>query len=304
MGTRSPGRPRSSPAVVRFEAPDGWRLAATRFDPEGPALGVVLAGHAMMANARSLDRPAGAGLASELAAAGFRVYALDVRGHGASDRGGSWTYDDIVRLELPAAIRFVSGRHPGEPLAFLGHSLCGHAGLAALARTPDLPVQAFVSLGSNVWIRRHEADPWTWRRKALTMAGTILACAAFGRLPVRLFRQGSEDEPRAYFAQMARWTRTDRWTGLDGFDYLAGLARVKSPVLAIAGSGDDLLCRPASSAAFHAHLTGTTVVHRVVEEGRPGHMDLVVRRIPSLRDEVVRWLAQKFATTKLEPSNS
>ena len=33
-------------------------------------------------------------------------------------------------------------------------------------------------------------------------------------------------------------------------------------------------------------------------------MDLVIRRVPSLRNEIVRWLAQKLATTKLEPSNS
>ena len=49
---------------------DGWSLAVSELPARGRARGVVVAGHAMMANRRTLDRPHGQGLASTLAAAG------------------------------------------------------------------------------------------------------------------------------------------------------------------------------------------------------------------------------------------
>src|SRR5439155_4099847 len=98
-----------------------------------------------MANRRSLDRPAGRGLASTLTEAGFVTYALDVRGHGRSGphpaEGADWTYDDVVFKDLPAAIWFVRSREAGLPLAVVGHSLTAHGVLALLGQRPELSAE-------------------------------------------------------------------------------------------------------------------------------------------------------------------
>ncbi|MBI4612401.1 MAG: alpha/beta fold hydrolase [Planctomycetes bacterium] len=290
--------------TCRVPTSDGWTLAAEHREPEGsPAGVVVLAGHALLANRRSLDRPRGGGLVSRLAARGFRVYTFDVRGHGESrprtDEGGRWTYDDIVREDFPALVQFVSRRHPEEALAVLGHSLTGHAALATLAWNPGLPVSAAVTFGANEWLRRLEPDRRRWREKILCAAAMQVAAALFGRLPARLLRQGSDDEARAVIEQLAWWVRRNRWLARDGFDYLAGLAEIRVPVLAISGAADRLLCTPESFRIFHEHLTSTRV-NRIMVRGcewgvskDPGHMDLVLDPIwRPVWDRAADWMLE------------
>ena len=91
----------------------------------------------MFCNRRAMDRPAGEGLGTHLAKSGFETYLVDLRGHGqsgpAASRNVDFSYDDIVLRDIPAVIRHVAALHPDLPLVWLGHSLGGHAGLAALA---------------------------------------------------------------------------------------------------------------------------------------------------------------------------
>lgn len=111
---------------------DGWLLRGERLRGEGP---VVVCGHAMMVDRRTLDRPPGHGLASALAARGFDVLVFDARGHGQSvpraEHGGRWTYDDIVRRDVPAMVRRARSIADGRKVVVLGHSLIGHAAMIA-----------------------------------------------------------------------------------------------------------------------------------------------------------------------------
>lgn len=257
---------------------DGWSLAVSEFPARGRARGVVLAGHAMMANRRTLDRPRGQGLASTLAEAGLHVYTFDVRGHGESSpaaaAGGRWSYDDVVNGDIPAMVAWVRQRHPDLRLGILGHSLIGHGALLWLGITPEAPVDALVLYATNLWIRQCEPRTARWLRKRATLALWLLLSRPLGYFPARRLRFGTDDEPVSLVRDFGRWVATDGCKRLsDGVDYLAGRARVKQPVLAFVGEKDDLLCVEECSARFLAPIPDHTL------RSVPGadHMTLVTR---------------------------
>ena len=287
----------------RVRANDGWELDLLRVPAEGTAKGAALLAHAMMVDRRSMDRPSGGGFASHLARAGWDVYLLDVRGHGASgpraEEGGRWTYDDIVQRDLPAAVAAVRERQEKGPVVVVGHSLCGHASPAAdgcgfYPRPPD----AHVLLSANMWLPRLEPSWWRRRKKAFTTWLASFLALSFGRFPSRLIRMGPADEPRVYMEDIRRFWREDRWGSQDGqHDYLEGMQRVAGPVLSLVGAGDKLLAHPAGAANWACYLGPEKVDFRVLHRGSyglefdPDHMSLVtdLRARPAW-DEVLRWM--------------
>ncbi len=287
---------------------DGWRLAILGRQAIGPPCGVVLAGHAMMANRRSLDRPRGNGLITTFVEAGFHTYALDVRGHGASgpkaEEGADWSYDDILWFDLPAAITFVHGRHPELPLAVVGHSLVGHVILGLLGQFPELPVIATVSLAANVWIRRLEPSPLRWLKKLLAIRLMNLARLPFGRFPTRYLGLGNEDEASSFVRQFQVLLEQGDWCSLDGgIDYMRNAHRVRRSILAVVGSGDRLLCHPTSSVLFHRRFQGSRIWHWTVGGGdfglpwgyEPDHMQVVTDpRSRPVWHAIAHWLHQRF----------
>ncbi len=262
------------------EARDGWPVSVTVHPAHGPARGVVLAVHAMMVDGRSLDRPAGGGLASVLAEAGLEVWRVDLRGHGASGPspadGGRWTYDDLVRHDLPALVEAASRR--GLPVTVLGHSLGGH--VAAAAAAEGLAPHALVLLAANVWLKATEPSRRRGLRKAAGMAAFEAAARAAGRFPSRALRVGPADEAEGYVRDLCRFWWTDRWCSRDGTDWWAGLARYPGRVLAIAGAGDALYAPPECVRLFVDRFGPGRVDFWLAARGRfgldvdPGHMGL------------------------------
>ena len=293
--------------VFTVNSLDGWRLSVAY---HAPALGIaprgaLWMGHAMMANRRSLDRPEGQGLASTLAAAGFHVYNADMRGHGESgplaSESGRWSYDDIVLRDIPAMNHWVKERHPEQPLVVVGHSLVGHGTLASLGQM-EQPVDAVVSLASNAWVRELERSQLRWMRKRAALVPFIGISRTFGYFPARRLKVGSEDEARAYVEQFEQWASSGRWGSADGTrDYLAGLARVTQPVLAVSGAADTLLCPTRDCRAFHARLRNAPVTYwEVSRHSRFGydanHMSLVTsKRGARLWQEIARWISETLA---------
>ncbi len=271
---------------------DGVRLVLRRHRPAGSVRAVCLAGHAMMANGSYMER---GGFAAHLADRGVDLFVLDFRGHGESvpptARGASWCFDDYVERDLPAAMRTVgeaSGAAPGE-LGYLGHSLGGLVGLAAFgaAGTVSLP-RRLALWATSVWL----GGPWP--RRAL-MAVFALSAMPLGYAPARRLRVGSDDEPRAYVADLSRWVRSGRWTSRRGVDYRGGLASVRCPVWAVAGEADRL-CRPRDAEELRGALPGAAPLRRV---GRahgdaldPDHFALFTARpLRPLWDELAGFLA-------------
>jgi len=309
-----------SGALIPVDTADGWTLSMEEHAPAtvgGSAFGgtaaaraALLVSHGMMVNRRSLDRPPGRGLVSFLRRRGFHVYALDLRGHGASGpraaEGGRWSYDDIVQRDLPAAMRAVARRHPELPRAFLGHSLSAHAGGATLGLQPDLPVDAAVLISPVVWIRRHEPSAAWWLSKRLLLAAWYGLSRPAGRTPARRLGIGSEDEPLPYVRQFGDWARHDRWTSADGVDYLAALGRVAVPVLVLGARGDRWISRTPSVRRFAEAMERAPV--EMVELGRrelpelrhePGHMTLVTdpRSRPAW-ERIADWLERTLPAAR------
>lgn len=279
-----------------FRVPAGtWSLAVQSFPPPAEARAVVVCGHAMMCDRRTLDRPAGRGLASTLARRGLQVYTFDVRGHGESGpraaEGGVWSYDEIVDVDVPAVVRWAHARHPDLPLCLLGHSLVGHAGLVWLAEHPDAPVSAFVAIAANYWLRRFEPSRWSWLQKRATLAAWATVTRAVGHFPARRLRVGSEDEARPYVESFARWAREDTCRrAFDGADRLARLADVRVPVLGVLGARDRLLCTPAAGAALLAPVPDHTI--RVIPEA--DHLSPVLDPSSAgLWEEVAEWILSR-----------
>ncbi len=251
---------------------DGVELALSIRTPERPSAVVVLS-HSMMANARSLDRPAGKGLATALVDAGFLVILADLRGHGRSrptvSEGLSFSYDDLVRYDAPALLDHARQIAAGLPVFCVGHSLYGHVSLAACGTGRAIP-DGIVTFASSVW--SYDDEPtWTGRlRKAATLELTALLSRPLGRLPARRLGIGSDDEPYEYFKQFRAWTRGGRWRSVGGdVDYVAALASVDVPVLAIAG-GADRQCPPEAIARFVASIPN----HRLFTVPGADHVQL------------------------------
>ena len=234
------------------------RLALRRVAPaDGTATrAVALLTHAMMARGSYLAR-----FAAFLAEGGVEAWVHDFRGHGASvppraGHGRGWCFDDLVRLDLPAAFAYVaraSGTPPGA-LAYVGHSLGGLAGLAAIGTREVPEPRRLVLAAVNVWTRPRGA-------RALAAAAFVASGMLLGHVPARTLRLGSDDEPREYVRQFATWARRG-FRARDGADYRALLTRVHAPTLALVGDGD-WMCRPADAFEMLADLPQTPRVRCV-----------------------------------------
>jgi len=283
---------------------DGWELALRHLPASGRGKGIAVLAHAMMVDSRSMDRPTGAGFASHLAAGGWHVYLFDVRGHGAStplaDEGGLWSYDEIVRYDLPAVIDAVRARHAGLPVVLVGHSLGGHASAAgAGCGFYSLPPDAHVLLSANMWLPRLEPSWWRRRLKGFVTWLMWWVTLLVGRFPSRRIGMGPADEAKPYVADIRRFWTSRRWESLGGeHDYLEGLTRVRGPILALVGRGDRLLAHPTGAQNWCDRFGPGRVDFRVLGKGDlgltfdPDHMTLVTDdRAAPIWDVILEWMA-------------
>lgn len=105
------------PRLSTYLADDGQRLAYREYRPAAAPAGSVTLVHGSSASSASMHS-----LAKALAAAGYSVFALDVRGHGASASKGHIDYIGQLDADLAAFVRKV---HPMQPSTLLGFSSGG-----------------------------------------------------------------------------------------------------------------------------------------------------------------------------------
>jgi pimeloyl-ACP methyl ester carboxylesterase len=183
----------------------------------------------------------GQGFGFALARAGFDPWVLELRGHGESGRPASWTLEDWIRLDAPAAIATVLEETGAGSLFWVGHSAGGVVGAAFAGSGHPLAsrMRGAVLLGAP-----GPAGLRGYRRLGAwaTMLATGLLPAL--HLPGRHLRLGPEREPARLIRDWMSWNIRGRWRGVEGIDYLAGLGGVRHPVLAVAGTGDLLLAPP------------------------------------------------------------
>jgi len=140
----------------RVTTPDGVELALHRLRAFRDGRPAVLLVHGAFTNhrfwLRSSDGTATGGMAHFLGAAGLDVWLADLRHHGESarePRRGAWTFEDWVLNDTPTFVARVREETDGAPLAWIGHSAGGAAGLCWLARVAAAaPIRGIVTLGT------------------------------------------------------------------------------------------------------------------------------------------------------------
>jgi pimeloyl-ACP methyl ester carboxylesterase len=121
------------PEVCRFQAPDGVALYA---DVWGPAGGQPV----VLAHGGGQTRNAWGRTGQKLGRAGYRAYALDLRGHGESDWAPEGRYAVADVAPDAAAVASQLGRRP----VWVGASFGGLIGLVAAGATEPSPFAALV----------------------------------------------------------------------------------------------------------------------------------------------------------------
>jgi predicted alpha/beta hydrolase len=263
---------------------DGWSLRADVQEPSHEPVGVAVLAHALMARRSEFGRAPGGGIARFLVERGWRVVAFDFRGHGDSasraNDGAAYGYDDLVTLDLPAVYAFARSRaRRGRPVVLVGHSLGGHAGLAAQG-AGLVAFDGVVLFAASMWLRELEPSIRRWLVKRALLSAIVSISRRTGRLPARALRVGSDDESCRHVEDFERFSRTGRWGSADGkLNYLEGLRRVRVPVLQVVSEGDRLICPPVCGARFVACCGGPHELLRLTRDDRgaapPGHMELV-----------------------------
>lgn len=261
---------------------DGWDLAADLHIPSGEPWGVALLGHAMMVDRRTMDRPKGAGLASTLAERGMVVVNVDFRGHGESarDEPTPFSFDDIVRYDIPALLAAARDRYPSLPRFLVGHSLGVNAGFPGAALVGDHGLSGAVALAPNLWSRRFESNLVRRVRKEVMLRGFDVMSRRTGFFDPAAMNMGKSKIPRAYIEQFWSFWTSSRISSADGsVDYEAALASLKLPILAISGARDAIMAHPDSVDRYLTLFRGADVRHVrwVGANGwTPDHMSIVI----------------------------
>jgi pimeloyl-ACP methyl ester carboxylesterase len=266
--------------------------------------------------------------ANHLAAEGFDVFNLDLRGHGRSrclGAGRCAGIEDYVREDLPAAIEEVQALSGKRSVWLVGHSL---GGLVSYASAPRLEgaVAGIASIGSPYHFTR---GSWTLGALAVLFRALSVAPVPNAPLPLapvglsmRVLRRFAESplypipvrgwhagalEPhvldqhlrmafdRAALAEMIDlfgWAVERRFGGAES-DYVERFEGMNLPLLVLAGANDDL-APPASVRPGFTKSRSRDKTYRVLPLG---HIDLLVGRDAPLMtwSLVTKWLMTRAA---------
>ena len=300
---------------MKVQTPDGWDLAIEVEEAMGEPIAIAVLGHAMMADRRSMDRPAGEGFASTLRKSGIRVIRFDARGHGGSStppagRPWSWNYDELVRQDLPTVVAHARRMEPTLPVGVIGHSLFGHVAMASAGSGAyEEPPDWHVLMATNTWLPSLEPSTVRRWRKSFQVHVMRGITAIAGRMPARTLRIGPADEAKPYIQDISGFWLRDRWGSRDGVNYLETARQVSGPILSVLGEGDALLGHPVAASQWASHLGPDGAQVWQVGAGTyglshdPDHMGLVTdHRCQPLWEAVGQWIADQVdASSPVHP---
>ena len=285
---------------------DGWTLRGEWIPGPNPAAPLVMASHAMWVDRRTLTRRGPPSVVSALQDAGLNVCLVDLRGHGESGPhatdGADFSYDDIVRYDLPAIFRYGRTRMPNAHLTVLGHSLTGHAAMIAAGLATENVPDAIVGIASNLWLPKLDRNARTSLSKQLALTAWSLVAGRKGHFDAKRMRLGQWGVPAAYVQQFAEmFTRNQLGPSGGRAEYEEALRRVHIPIYTLASEGDRILSTPDNVAAFMALMPHAAVTRRVLwrRDGapQPDHMGLVLN--PECEDEwhaIAAWIHYQAKT--------
>jgi pimeloyl-ACP methyl ester carboxylesterase len=314
--TRRYTRPFTPDERLMVETNDGVRVALARLRPapDGPAGGApVLCVHGVACNGRTFDFGPGRSLGRTLAAAGFDVYLLDLRGAGASDRPRRWAFGffDYVERDVPAVLAAIKARTGARRVLWVGHSMGGLIGfehLAAVDGRGAADLAALVAIGSPLNLVGTRADlralarlmplvraltpvvplgfvtrllsPWAGRLRTYPETLFVNPAQTPGAVLRHFMVEVVHDVSRRVLDELvARLLRDRSATGRPMEAVREGLARSPVPTLVLAGAADHIAPLAACDLGAQRRACDHTWLELSVQAGAPfdfGHLDLVV----------------------------
>ena len=273
--------------ILVAHARDGVDLPVIHYAPRGARKGppIVLC-HGISANARHMDLDAEHSLARWFAARGYETFAMSLRntydqvlpeGAHLGDEAQT-TFDTYVEQDLPAVLDLVHQRTGATEVDYIGHSMGGMILYAYLARG-GTGIRAAATLGSPVRLRtgsridpfiRNDATGWLKHVDSIpnaTLAALIVPASGNIETPVeklvvnlddvevrtwqKLVVMGTADLAGGVLRQLTRDIVDDKFESADGkIDYLAGLSKVRVPMLVVAGKADHIALAGAVKPAY------------------------------------------------------
>ncbi len=294
---------------------DGWRVGIAHYYPRGRVKqAAVVTGHGFAGSALIYDLAPEVSMARYLADAGYHVFCVDLRGRRSSwppnedQRLCSWSFDDFIYYDIPAAVGLAIDGSGLEAVYWLGTEMSGQALYASLVEGRAPGLRGGVTFGAPVLTppsarvpgvtsmpkgRRHGRVPFA---KTARWAGPVLAylhsheldssfvMANCDPLPVaRYFWNGVPDESSVLGDQFRHWVERSVMDSLDGRTRWSDrLDEIEAPLLLVSGARD--LQRPTESVEETAGMLVNAKV-RFVRCGKAdgfstdyGHDDLFAGR--------------------------
>ena len=223
------------PPASTFSAADGQLLAYRQYTPSGAVRGSVTLIHGQSGSGISMHP-----LAKALAVACFKVFAIDVRGHGQSGTKGHIDFVGQLESDLAAFVRAV---HPPKPSTLLGFSTGAGFALrfAGSEHQTDFGSYLLLSpfLSQDAPNQRSGSGGWVSVGVPRIIALAVLngvGISTFNSLPVMSFalnEQARSILTTQYDFNLATNFRPER-------DYMANIRRVSQPVRVLAGVADEV----------------------------------------------------------------
>jgi len=253
---------------------DGLFLALYHLKPEKLRFEQpVILMHGMGSNRYNLHFKKGFSLAEYLCRRGFDVWLPEMRGRARSDwpeRG--YTFDDIVKFDLPAFFERIKELSGKKEFLYLGHSMGGMVMYAYLAMHQNSPVKAAIVAGSPSKIG---SNPLTVLAPLLKITGVfpfwffanlMLPFIGFfkhvrpefnpenfdNRLLREMTANSVDRESAGLMLQFARWIGNGRFDSMEGLDYNKELAKLDRPLLFMSGQKDRLVPPDTMKPAFES----------------------------------------------------
>lgn len=326
--------PRAETHHVRTR--DGWKIALHNYARNSRKFPVFLC-HGLGSNRHDLDYGREKSLAKFLHRNGYDVWVVELRGAGESSkprpwnrRRYNWCFDDYVTHDLPAALRYVTGRTGADGVHWVGHSMGGMLAYPMMQVVDEGLIQTATTIGSPLMTDEKNAelggvaDPnvlmrflpfipqGSLLRLAMPLAPLLLEKIVSGGDKVlwngenmdrkdllRLGRCAVDDLPVSLIRQMQEWYLTSSFRSYYGsWNYVEHLKRVKTPLHVITGSADGLCppedCRVAydliGTREKRFSTFGTAFGHKIDY----GHIDLVlgIHAPKEVYPEVLGWIEE------------
>ena len=297
----------------------------TQYSSNGHRKYPVLLCHGLGANRWSFDTEPSVSLTQHLVEQGYDVFAVDLRGHGRSEKPATskkkygWGFNEYCHHDLSAAMDMVLETTGKKQLHYIGHSMGGLL-LLARAALQDIRIKSGMTLGSSLDytdspsmfhtlikampVGKHlPMIPVHWTSAASSI-GTKFTTKAID--PVLVYPSNVDREVYRKMAaialhpvsgnvmmELAQAIDGSGLKSIDGSIYADRLAELgyRFPILSVAGS-KDMQCPPVAAARF-----GTDHIIFGKEFGQQddyGHDDLIMGKNATTETwpVYVDWLAQ------------